>query len=88
MVNSFFNTFLAIVGVILTLVFFFIPEYAVLVAIIVAVIFVAFAFGSTVRDIERIKKNFARINEKLKIHEQLVEIKADVNELKRINKNE
>ena len=38
--------------------------------------------------IESITSEYFRLNEKLKIHEQLIDIKADIREIKRRNKKE
>lgn len=37
--------------------------------------------------LEILSAEYSRLNEKLKIHEQLIDIKADIKELKRKNKN-
>lgn len=81
-----FNSILAILGLVLTTTFFFIPRYALIIAVVVIISFIVAAFWSSLRDVELVKKEIKKINEKLKIYEHISQMKADIEVLKKKGK--
>lgn len=77
------NIILGIGGILITLAYIFFREYVIFVAIGVAITLIVAVFDSYIQDIEKYKKEIKKINEKLNIYEQLIDIKAELKNLKK-----
>lgn len=77
------NIIIGLGGILITLSYIYFREYVILVAIGVVIALIVAAFDSYIKDIEENKGEIKKINEKLNIHNQLIDIKAELKNLKK-----